>query len=381
LSNKFSRRARSVARDPKTAEVFPDLKLDPERTAVEEWETTAGGGYKAVGVGSALTGSGAHILLIDDPVKDHVEADSETHRDNVWEWYDSTAGTRLMPGGGVIVIMTRWHDDDLAGRLLKRSKEDPEADQWEVLSFPAIAEEDEHHRRKGEALHPERYGLRALMRRMKNMAHRFWVALYQQRPTVAEGQILKRAWWKEYRLTPKEMAAQCDRVVQSWDCTFKDTDGTDFVVGQVWGLKGADFYLLDEVRDRMDLPTTVKTVRSLSVKWPEAELKLVEDKANGPAVVATLKREIPGLVEVSPIGSKTARATAASVYLESGNTWLPEPKHLASVHDFVDECAAFPAGAHDDRVDAYSQAINRLKAHVAIVSDVHEEVFDLDELV
>jgi len=166
---------------------------------------------------------------------------------------------------------------------------------------------------------------------------------------------LKRNWWQYYRQTPDRF----DEVIQSWDMAFKDTKTADFVVGQVWGRKGADKYLLDQVRDRMDFPATVQAVRSLSAKWPQARNKLVEDKANGPAVIATLKNEIPGLIAVNPEGGKVVRAQAASPDIEAGNVYLPDPSVAPWVHDFIEECAAFPNGANDDQVDAMTQALIR----------------------
>jgi predicted phage terminase large subunit-like protein len=357
LSNKFSRRARQVACTGQVRELFPELVISKERRAVSEWETTAGGSFKAVGIGAGLTGSGADILIIDDVVKDHVQADSETHRENAWEWYSSTGYTRLAPGGGILVILTRWNEDDLAGRILAQAEGDPDADQWEVIRFPAIAEEDEIDddgtplRKLGEALHPARYPVARLNKIRKSIMGRFWFALYQQRPTSADGDMFKRGWWEWYAKRP----ARFDRIIQSWDFTFDDTAGADYVVGLVVGVRDGEYYVLDMVRDRMDAPTAARAVETLSLKWPEARAKLIEKKANGAAVIKLLKRKVSGLIPIEPMGGKTQRAAAVSPDVESGNVFLPEG--VAWIHDFVEELAQFPKGAHDDIVDALTQAL------------------------
>lgn len=332
------------------------VRIAEDSQAAEGWQTTAGGGMHTAGAGGPITGKGADLLIVDDPFKNAEEADSPRIRDNVWEWWLSTARTRVEPGGTIIVVQTRWHEDDLVGRLLAQAQADPEADQWEVINLPAIAEDrDVLGREPGEALWPWRWPVERLRAIERSVGARWWNAMYQGRPSPVEGGILRRDWWRFYRRAPSEL----DEVIQSWDMSFKDTQTSDYVVGQVWGRKGADRYLLDQVRDRMDFPATVQAVRTMTAKWPGATVKLVEGKANGPAVIASLAREIPGLIEVEPKGSKTARAAAVSPYLEAGNVWIPDPTIAAWVHDFVEECAAFPNGAHDDQVDAMTQALIR----------------------
>jgi predicted phage terminase large subunit-like protein len=332
---------------------------------IQHWETTKGGGLWAAGVGGPITGKGYHLGLIDDPLKNSQEAFSQTIRRGQQEWYDSTFATREEPGGAQIVILTRWHEDDLAGWLLNREQmEDNETpEQWHVVNFPAIAEAkpialpptctlEPDWRSEGEPLCPERYPLPKLERFKKNPY--FWSALFQQRPSPLDGDYFKRAWWQWYSAAPEGMT-----VALSFDCAFKETSSSDYVVGQVWGKLGADYYLLDQIRDRTDINGTLQMVQSLSTKWPQAKAKLIEDKANGSAVIDLLKRKIPGLIAVQPEGGKVVRAVAVSPYVESGNVHLPQGKAWAS--DFVEECAAFPNGAHDDQVDAMTQAINWLE--------------------
>jgi predicted phage terminase large subunit-like protein len=342
-------------------EIF-GVDLDHRRADKSDWGIAGyAGGMIAAGIGGSITGKGADLLIIDDPIKNRLEADSQTYRERVWSEWQSTLETRLHPGGRVVVVLTRWHEDDLAGRLVNA-----EPDRWKVVNLPAIAEEgDPLGRPPGEALWPERYNEKALAKKKKAVGSRDWEALYQGHPSPQEGAILQRGWWKYYSLSPGEMVRNMEVVILSFDCAFKDTSTSDFVVGQVLGRKGPDFYLLDLVRGRMDFPATVQAVRSLAAKWRQARAKLIEDKANGPAVIATLKKQISGLIPVNPEGGKIARANAVAPYIEAGNVWLPIPEHAPWVHDFVEECACFPNGPNDDQVDGMSQGLSYLAQHTS----------------
>lgn len=177
------------------------------------------------------------------------------------------------------------------------------------------------------------------------------------------------------RAIPAVVVAAVEEMVQSWDCSFKDLETSDFVVGQVWGRRGADFFLLDQIRERMDCPTTVKAVRQLSAKWPYSFAKVIEDKANGSAVVQILAHEIAGIIPVTPEGGKVARAAAVSPLIEAGNVYLPHPQIAPWVNDFIEECAAFPNGRHDDQVDAMTQVLlrwNMLPRQPMVYSDPYE---------
>ncbi len=316
------------------------------------------GYYKNAGVGGAITGMGCVYGIIDDPIKNRAEAESLTYRNNLWDWYTSTFYTRLEKDAKVLITQTRWHEDDLAGRLLDAMKEDSPADQWTVLNFPAINEAGKNKddkRKAGEALWRGKYPEQELKKIKVTIGSYEWGAMYQQSPSSPEGMLLKREWWQYYR----QMPSKFDEILQSWDCTFKDSDGTDYVVGQVWGRAGANKYLLDQVRARLDLPGTMQAIRNMSAKWPMAWAKLIEDKANGPAVIQMLKREVAGLIPVNPEGGKMVRAQAVSPDIEAGNVYLPEGAPW--IGDFVEECAAFPNGKHDDQVDSMTQALNRLR--------------------
>lgn len=350
LAYDFSRMARNTLRD--WGHLW-DVQLAADSSAVGRWGINEhAGALMAAGVGGPITGRGAHVAIIDDPLKNWEDALSETIRQKVWDWYLTTLRTRLAPGGAIVLVMTRWHEDDLAGRLLAEASIGGE--KWEVISLAAEAEKDDPLGRKpGEWLWPERYPPAEYEDTKTALGTQKWVALYQQRPSPPEGSIIKRQWWQYYREPP----AKFDEIIQSWDCAFKDLSTSDFVVGQVWGRVGAEYYLLDQTRDRMDFPATLQAVRQLTSKWPRARAKLIEDKANGTAVIQVLKKEIPGIIAVEPQGGKEARASAVSPSIEAGNAYLPQ--NAPWVKDFVDECAAFPNGAHDDQVDAMSQALMR----------------------
>lgn len=306
-----------------------------------------------------------NCIIIDDPVKDRAEADSPTISQGIWEWYTSTLYTRLAPGGGIIIIQTRWGDTDLSGRLLEAQAKG-EGDEWRVINFPAIAEQDEEHRKKGEALHPERYPLEALERIKAAIGTRDWEALYQQHPVPDGGAIFRDEWLQRVWL-PKDLPARFDAVIMSWDLSFKGNDASDFVVGQLVGRHGADYYILDQLRGRWSFTETVAQVKELAerarVRFPRVAPRiLIEDKANGPAVIDALKHEVSGIVPVEPDGSKEARAHAVTALFEAGNVLLPDRSLAPWVDEYRLELTRFPSGAHDDQVDATTQALRYLSA-------------------
>jgi predicted phage terminase large subunit-like protein len=206
-------------------------------------------------------------------------------------------------------------------------------------------------------LWPERFNVETLDNFKREMGSGAFNAQYQQHPSLPEGNIFKREWWRLYDRKPAEMAVEMETLWQSWDMAFKETKDSDFVVGQVWGLKGANRYLLDEVRGRMDFVGTKAAVRMLTEKWPAAKKKLVEDKANGPAIISELRNSIIGLIAVEPDGSKEARAYSVTPEIESGNVYLPSPANCSWIDDYIEELSAFPKGANDDRVDTTTQAL------------------------
>jgi predicted phage terminase large subunit-like protein len=350
LASDFGRSVRNIVSDPLHVATFPTSQLRDDSTAAHRFNFTAGGAYFAVGRGGPLTGRGAHLLLIDDPLKDDEEARSETVRKNLKSWFGSVAFTRLMPDAAIVLIQTRWNEDDLAGWLLR----DHADEGWQTITLPAFAEErDPLGRAIGEPLWPERYPTQVLEAIKRQQGSTAFAALYQQRPSPEEGGVIKRGWWKHYDALPADL----DELIQSWDFAVKDNG--DYVVGQAWGRKGANAYLIDQVRDRLDFPASCHALQAFSAKYP-FPAKLVEDKANGPAIIATLKEQIPGLLPVKPDGDKVARAHAVTPYIEAGNVHLPYPMRAPWINDFLEECSSFPNAVHDDQVDAMTQALHRL---------------------
>lgn len=365
LAGRNNRDVQRIIDSDEYSRLFPDTTLNgPKSTSQgiflrnsEIFEIVNHNGvYRSAGVGGGITGMGGDVLIIDDPVKDRAEADSPTVRNKIYDWYTSTLYTRLAPGGGILIIMTRWHTDDLCGRLLESMKKG-EGDKWTVIEYPAIATRDEEYRKQGEALHPERYSFKQLTKIKSAVGNRDWEALYQQRPTIDGGTVIKEEWLKFYTVLPSKF----DVLITSWDMTFKDTASSDFVVGQVWGRKGADCYLVDQVRARMSFTETIDEFIKLAQKYPKALRKLVEDKANGPAVIDVLKHSVQGIIPIEPDGSKVARAYAVTPMFEAGNVYLPVPEIAPWIKEYILELTQFPVVAHDDQVDATTQALRDLQ--------------------
>ena len=320
---------------------------------------------------------GCDILIIDDPFKDRADANSPTIREKTYDWYKSTAYTRLSDGGGVIILQTRWHIADLAGQLISKMHSDEKADQFKVIEYQAIAEHDEKHRKKGEALHPERYSLAKLEAIRQTLGAYEWAALYQQHPVPKEGATFKLDNFRRY--DDKNIPISFDRILGSWDMTFKDKKDNDFVVGQVWGKKGADFYLLDQVRGQWDFIKTLKVFIQLAEKWKRCHGWLIEDKANGSAIISTLKKHISGLKPINPTESKIARAEAISIYIETGNVYIPE--NAPYIADLEDEIINFPAVDHDDQIDCMTQALNYFRENAPLqISENNLKILKMSRL-
>ncbi|HEY1117200.1 MAG TPA: phage terminase large subunit, partial [Acidimicrobiales bacterium] len=389
VARRFGRRIRDDLR----ANPQLGLTLSESTQAQHEFELLGyRGGVVCVGVKGGLTSRPVDMLIIDDPYKDSEQADSPAWQETVRDFWTEVALPRLAPGAPVVIIQTRWREDDLSGWLSTGEH----ADEWTVLNIPAQAD---HNPEKGETdpldREPGVYLESARGRtvadwekKRREVGSRSWNALYQGRPSPAEGNIFNRNWWRTYDQAPwiehddgRRTVIGFDDLLISWDLTFKDTQGTDYVCGQVWGRRGADAFLLDQVHDRMDFPRTLREVRQLAAKWPQALLKIVEDKANGPAVIASLRHKVPGIVPEEPQGGKEARAAAVSPLVEAGNVWLPSPELAPWVGGLIDEAAGFPNAKHDDRVDALSQGLNRLILQPLLAGEdldtvTAEDVFD-----
>lgn len=350
---------------------------DVFRPNPDEWRATKfsndrGGMRMATSVAGTVTGEHADVQVVDDPLKPRevtgAGAVSRAALNECWEWWRTTMATRLVePSRSArVIIMQRLHEDDLAGHVLREGGyehlclpmeyETASACRTSVVVQDTGATFADPRCEEGELLWPDRFSAEAVASRKRELGSMGWAAQDQQRPAPAEGAVFKAEWLRYYRALPPGPG----RVIQSWDCTFKGTDTSDWVVGQVWKVIGGGYYLVDQVRARMGFSETLAAVRSLSALHPNATRKLVEDKANGPAVIDMLRKDVPGLVAVNPQGGKEARANAVAPLWESGNVYLPDPSIAPWVTGFVDELLAFPSGRHDDQVDAMTQALLQL---------------------
>ena len=377
LSSRMNRDVQRIIDSEEYAGVFPETSFSSNTSASinsqknirnSEIFEIAGysGSYRSAGVGGGITGMGADIAIIDDPVKDAKEANSQTYRDSVWDWYTSTFYTRLSPKSGILLGMTRWHEDDLAGRLLADMKNG--GDQWRVVSFPAIAEEDEEYRKEGDALHPERYDLTHLTKIKKAVGTQTWNALYQQRPSSKGGDVIKRAWFKRYSVLPLMR-----RVIIAGDTAQKVKQHNDFSVFIVAGI-GIDggLYIIDLIRGKWEAPELERKLEDIWNKYRashKAQSVYIEDKSSGTGLIQSIqrKRNIP-IKGVQVDADKYTRVLGIQGFIESGYVFLPDGAEW--VEDFLSECEKFTATdshKHDDMVDSLVHTINELTSKTDIL--------------
>lgn len=378
--------------DRKIIEEKPSLgiRLAPDGGAGSHWETIEGGGLRAVSWRGPLTGRGAKVMIIDDPVANFVDAHSASSRQALWDWWRSVGFTRLEAPYLVLVVMTRWHEDDLVGRLFSNEYEgDPS--KWEKISLPAIAdrEDDALGRAYGDPLisplvDEDHEGALKRLGDIKIAVGSYtWASMYQQRPAPAKGAIFDSGWWRYWTSNP-ELVTEDGKVVyldpssliggkwlDSWDCAFKSTASSDWVVGQRWVRARANRYLVAQKRGRWSFTRTIAEMRKWAITdnpstSPCGHLvhqRLIEERANGAAIIDVLKEEIAGLKPINPIISKEARARAVTPECESGNVYLPHPSDPGNewMADFLTELRNFPHDAADDQVDSLTQALAGLR--------------------
>lgn len=314
------------------------------------------GGMISRGIMSGVTGRPCDLMIIDDPVKNQKEADSQTYRSTLKTEWNSSFKSRFAAGAKIILIQTRWHEDDLAGYVIKSEKH------VEVVNLPCEAEDnDQLGRSKGDALAPEIGKDKGWLESFKQgyitaEGQRTWLALYQGRPTAQEGNTFKRSWWNMYT---KEELPECPVNVLSVDATFKDKETSDYVAIQVWGKWNNRYYLKYRLKEKLNFPSTILAIKRIVQKFPNITFKLIEDKANGSAIISVLRQQIDGIVAINPEGGKVARANAVSYLAEAGNVYLP--KDDPTIEDYIDELGKFPNAENDDEVDATTQALNKLK--------------------
>lgn len=384
LAVKFGRRNKQKVEE--FGKALFGIELSKVAASALEFEIAkTNGGMISRGIGGQITGSPSDLTLVDDIYKNRQEADSTVYKKFVIDEWLNTIQTRASSKCKYIVVHTRWDETDLIGYLVAT-----EPNKWFQISFPAIAEEDEPHvgRKIGEALLPEAgKDLKWLLNKRESYEKdpmegglRAWNALYQQRPSSIEGNMIKRDYWKKYKLSLQMQEKGFFPVkIQSWDCALKDT--SDPVAGQVWGKRGADCYLLDHIGGRMDIVETMDGIKDFTKQYPDAMAKLIEDKANGPAAMRILRNTIPGLIPVNPgTKSKAERVNMVIPLWKAGNVFIPsEIETKPGVWEpclwgqfIIEQCAAFKPdkkSQRDDEVDAASQALNWLYFQTANIAE------------
>ena len=370
LAIRFGRKAKHLIDSEEYAKIFKTT-LQEDSKAAGRWETSQGGEYFAAGVGGAITGRGADLLIIDDP---HSEQDalSPNAMENAYEWYTSGPRQRLQPGGKIVLVMTRWSTKDLTGILLNNQKE-VKGDHWEVVEFPAILDH-------GTPVWPEYWKLDELEKVKATLPVQKWNAQWMQKPTSEEGAIIKREWWRPWK---SKYIPPLQHVIQSYDTAFLKSETADYSAITTWGVfypsedQGAQLMLLDAVKGRYEFPELRRKPLEQYKYW-EPQTVLVEAKASGlPLTYELRKMDIP-VVNFTPSkgNDKHARVNSVAPLFESGMIWAPEQKFAEEV---IEECAAFPHGDHDDLVDSMTQAVMRFRqgGFVAHPEDYVEEKREL----
>jgi len=353
LAVRFGRKMKNLVDTSEFAQVFEDCKIAADSKAAGRWETNKGGEYYAAGIGGAITGRGADLLIIDDP---HSEQDalSETAMDSAYEWYTSGPRQRLQPGGAIVIVMTRWSTKDLTGKLLNAQTE-PKADKWEVIEFPAIMPSNT-------PVWPNYWKLEELEGVKASLSEGKWQAQWQQNPTSEEGSIIKREWWKEWK--EKEIP-DLVHIIQSYDTAFSKKETADFSAITTWGVfyppnKGPHLILVDVRKGRWDFPE-LKKIALEEYKYWEPETVIIEAKATGTPLTHELRQIGVPVVNFTPSkgNDKHVRVNSVAPLFEAGKIYYPADKRWAE--EVIEECAAFPYGEYDDLVDSTTQALMRFR--------------------
>lgn len=371
LANMFSRDVQRIMEMDVYHEIFPDsmipdapfskghpLNNKTKRTADYFELLGRKGSMLSAGVNGPITGFGGDLLLIDDPVKNEEEAMSETYREKTINWYNSTAYTRLEGGANIVVCQTRWHKGDLSGKLIAEMESG--GDKWEIISLPAISSEKvfpNDPRSPGEPLWPNKYPLERLEIIKRQVGARVWSSMFQQNPVIEGGNIIKETWFQYYHSLPFDVTnwREC-HIVQSWDLNFKET-GKSYVVGVCIAKHGIDYYLLDMFREKVDFVETGEAIMKMKAKYPACKAVLIEEKANGSAILSYLKKKVSNLIPIQATASKDERLHSVSPTFEAGNFHIPANHPMSKV--VVDEMISFPNAENDDIPDAISQGLLR----------------------
>jgi predicted phage terminase large subunit-like protein len=327
--------------------------LSNDSLSASRWNTKQGGGMVTAGAGGPITGRGGNLIVVDDPLKNWMEAQSETIRKRLIEWFYSTLYTRAEPGSTIIIIETRWHESDLIGELLANHAED-----WYEIRLPALAEEnDPLNRKPGQALCPERFDEKSLQKIKETIGSSMFEGLYQQNPAPPEGHMFRKSWWRYFDLSSYTPLIG---IVQSWDCAFENGVNNSYSVGQTWGVAQNGFYLINSLRKKLEYPELVRAVQRQAQKYNPSRI-LIEYQASGRALVQDLYRRTRLPIQSVKVtqGSKESRARLSTAIVESGKVFLP--KKADWLDEFLHELTMFPTGKYTDQVDALSQALGLLK--------------------
>ena len=369
----FGRKVRNLVDSEVYNNIFPNLALQADSKAAGRWNTSKGGDYFAIGVGGAVTGKGADVLIIDDPHSEQEAAMAASNPDvydKVFEWYTSGPRQRLQPGGAIVVVMTRWAQRDLTGQVLKSAAQRT-GEEWEVIEFPAILP-------SGRPLWPQFWSLEELSALREELPNAKWQAQYQQNPVGNESAIVKRDWWKWWE---KDDPPVCEYILQSWDTAFEKTQRADYSAGTTWGIFACDednfapnIILLNTYKKRVEFPDLKRDVLREYNEY-EPDSLIVEKKASGAPLIYDLRAMGIPVQEYTPSKGqdKIARLNSVSDIIASGKVWVPRTRWA---EELVDEVAAFPSGEHDDLVDATTLALMRFRqgGFLRLPSDEPEEV-------
>ena len=356
LAVNFGRRVRNLVGSEAYKGIFPQVELQSDSKSASRWGTNFNGEYFAIGVGGALAGRGADLFIIDDP---HSEQEAKTGRPDVflpaWEWFQSGPLQRLMPGGAIIIVMTRWSKLDLTGMIVQQTERNEDVDPWEVVEFPAIKDD-------GEALWPEFWDVEELLAKKAALDIRYWNAQYMQQPTSEEGALIKREWWKIWE---KEDPPECEFIIMSLDAAQEATNRADYNALTTWGVfyneetQNFAIILLNAIKKRMEYPELKKLVLEEYREW-QPDAFMVEKKSNGSALYQEFRRMGVPVGEFTPGKGqdKIARVNAVSDLFASGIVYAPDHRWAKEV---IEECNDFPAGTNDDLVDSTTLALLRFR--------------------
>lgn len=379
LASRMNRDIKRIIQSEAYRELFPSVQIpgigirnkQKKKNNSDFFELIgSNGAYRSAGVGGGITGMGATLGIIDDPIKNQKEALSHTIRQAHWEWYVTTYRTRMQKNSRELLTLTRWHEDDLAGRIAAMVKAGVlDGGDWVTLTLPAINDSGptaDDPRAIGDPLWPSEYSVSFLNEMRVTLGPTAFNAIYQQRPTAPEGGIIKRKWIADAIYT--RLPEGC-RFLLSADLTFDKTENGSYNVIQCWAWLKANFYLVDQFRGRCDFVEVLSQFNKMVEKYPQATTKLVEKKANGSALISVLKSKVSGIIPVNPRGSKIERLTAVSPLFEAGNVHFPAWHIAPWVGECIEEIVSFPNAKNDDQVDTTSQALNRLRDEsITIVS-------------